>query len=98
MHTCDAPSVGFVDVLTLRRFVWDTSGRLPNLNKINLCDCDDREMYERAREERVKLIDLLSGFDDGLANTIIETESLDNVRNEDVLGALRNVTRSQVNN
>ena len=86
-----------MDILTLRRFVWDTSGRVSSLTKANLCDFDDREMYERAKEERVKLIDLLSGFDDELANIIIEAESMDNVRNEDVLNALRNVTLSQVN-
>lgn len=88
---------GIIDLLTLEKYQYSTDAKNV-FTKSPLTEKSDGALWEGAKLERSKLIDALSGLDDYLANVVISSESLDDIKTVDVAKALRNVTLEQVNN
>uniref|UniRef100_A0A182QEH8 Ribosome-releasing factor 2, mitochondrial n=1 Tax=Anopheles farauti TaxID=69004 RepID=A0A182QEH8_9DIPT len=84
--------VGVVDVLSSSRIIWDgkSKGRSYKAVPIN-----DETLHDQAQEKLYELIDVLSGMDDNLAQAIIDANSLENVKLNLVLDAIRNCTLKQ---
>lgn len=81
--------LGVIDLLSLKRIVWDQKhqGQIYKVEEIS-----DEKMFKEAREKRIQMIDTLSGHDDNLAESIIASESLENVDINLVLNAIRRLT------
>ncbi|XP_065089566.1 ribosome-releasing factor 2, mitochondrial [Ochlerotatus camptorhynchus] len=82
---------GIIDILSGTQVVWDrnSSGRMYKsipLGESELANAQDK-LYET--------IDSLSGMDDQLAQAIIEADSMENVKPELVLNAIRSCTMKQ---
>lgn len=85
---------GLVDILSMNKTLW-----VRNDGKIQesiLTEKNDGSAWEIAMKARSNLIDKLSEFNDDLANTIINKDSLENVETTVVAKALRQVTMQQV--
>lgn len=65
------------------------------MTRLELTKKSDPELWEDARRSRSHLVDVLSTFDDTLANLIISSESFD-ITTVDIIKALREVTLKQV--
>ncbi|XP_070494228.1 ribosome-releasing factor 2, mitochondrial isoform X3 [Chironomus tepperi] len=80
---------GVIDLLSLKKIVWDQKhqGQIYKVEEIS-----DDEMFKKAREKRMQMIDSLSGHDDNLAEAIIAGESLENVDVNLILNAIRRLT------
>lgn len=81
--------LGVIDLLSLKRIVWDQKhqGQIYKVEEIS-----DEKIFKEAREKRMQMIDTLSGHDDNLAESIIASESLENVDINLVLNAIRRLT------
>lgn len=53
------------------------------------------DLLDQAVTKRCELIDLLSGYDDALADAVISSDSLENIDSALVLRAIRNATIQQ---
>lgn len=67
-----------------------------HVQRIEITEKSEPLLFEETKGARSRLIDVLSSYDDSLANLIINSESLDSVTIVDVVKALRQVTLSQV--
>uniref|UniRef100_A0A182F4M4 Paired amphipathic helix protein Sin3a n=1 Tax=Anopheles albimanus TaxID=7167 RepID=A0A182F4M4_ANOAL len=87
-----AQLVGLIDVLSMSRIVWDhaSNGRTYEISPIK-----DDATLERVRQKLEELIDLLSGMDDNLAQAIIDSDSMENIKHSIVLDAIRACTAKQ---
>lgn len=81
--------LGVIDLLSMKRIVWDQKhqGQIYKIEEIS-----DEKIFKEAREKRMQMIDTLSGHDDNLAESIIASESLENVDINLVLNAIRRLT------
>lgn len=81
-------------MLSMSQVVWDhkSSGRTYEVSPIK-----DAATLERVRQKLEELIDLLSGIDDNLAQAIIDSDSMENIKLNIILDALRACTAKQVN-
>uniref|UniRef100_A0A182WTC1 Ribosome-releasing factor 2, mitochondrial n=1 Tax=Anopheles quadriannulatus TaxID=34691 RepID=A0A182WTC1_ANOQN len=84
--------VGVIDVLSASQIIWDSKGKGRSYKAIPI---SDEQLHDQVQEKLYELIDLLSGMDDNLAQAIIEANSLENVKLNLVLDALRNCTLKQ---
>lgn len=84
-----------IDLLTLEKYIYSADTK-NILTKSPLSEQVDGALWEDAKLERTKLIDTVSGLDDTLADVVISSESLEDVRTVDVVKALRNITLEQV--
>lgn len=80
---------GIVDIVRQKQLMFENEGQ----KRIILPLRPDMETF--VNEKRRTLIDMISGFDDDLANIIISNDSLDNVNDVDLLNAIRRVTINQ---
>ncbi|XP_050086695.1 ribosome-releasing factor 2, mitochondrial isoform X1 [Anopheles aquasalis] len=89
----DGKLVGLIDVLSMSQIVWDhkSSGRTYEISPIK-----DAATVERVRQKLEELIDLLSGIDDNLAQAIIDSDSMENIKLSIILDALRACTAKQL--
>uniref|UniRef100_A0A182PMD0 Ribosome-releasing factor 2, mitochondrial n=1 Tax=Anopheles epiroticus TaxID=199890 RepID=A0A182PMD0_9DIPT len=84
--------IGVIDVLSASQIVWDGKSKGRSYKAIPITD---EELHDQVQEKLYELIDLLSGMDDNLAQAIIEANSLENVKLNLVLDAIRNCTLKQ---
>ncbi|EFA06892.2 ribosome-releasing factor 2, mitochondrial [Tribolium castaneum] len=84
---------GIVDVLTLEKITYDRSND-KLMSRVEITKKSDPELWEDARRLRSHLVDVLSTFDDSLANLVISSESFD-ITTVDIIKALRSVTLKQ---
>ncbi|KAL9707276.1 hypothetical protein quinque_010794 [Culex quinquefasciatus] len=82
---------GVVDVLSGAQVVWDKQNHGRTYKAIPLVD----QQLVEAQDKLYQIIDVLSGMDDGLAQAIIESDSMDNVKPELVASAIRACTMKQ---
>lgn len=76
----------------MKQITWDqeNQGRSYKIGPIV-----DNHLAKRAKEQRLKIIDTLSGLDDNLAETIIANDSLENISLDVILNAIRKLTINQ---
>lgn len=79
-------------MLTLEKLIWHNN----IFHKESLTENTDAKLWNAAKELRSHQIDQLSELDDNLANTIIASDSLDNIQTSDVVAAVRKATIEQV--
>lgn len=79
--------------MSIEKLLWDST---MNVTRTNLTEKGDGKAWEMAVRARTSLIDKLSGHDDGLAETIISQNSLDNIKTVEIVNALQRVTLHQV--
>ncbi|XP_044264059.1 ribosome-releasing factor 2, mitochondrial [Tribolium madens] len=84
---------GIVDVLTLEKIMYNRNND-KLMNRVEITKKSDPELWEDARRLRSHLVDVLSTFDDSLANLVISSESFD-ITTVDIIKALRSVTLKQ---
>ncbi|KAG8036997.1 hypothetical protein G9C98_004319 [Cotesia typhae] len=84
--------VGILDLLTLEKIIFDKTSQGTKLLRQKLAETEDGFLLERAREKRRLLVDKLSTIDDGLANFIIEQDSLDDIPTQVIADSLRSST------
>ncbi|XP_047994205.1 ribosome-releasing factor 2, mitochondrial [Leguminivora glycinivorella] len=82
--------VGLIDLVTKDEIIW-TQGRGQNLLRRKLAE-KDGDRWEHTLEQHTALIDQLSSLDDYLADTIIQEESLENLKTEEINAAIRRCT------
>lgn len=88
--------LGLIDVLTLEKLIWDSSSQ-NNFTRVPITAENDNLLWEETMKSRQDLIDRITTYDDDLANIVISSESLDNVKTQEVTKALRKITAEQVN-
>lgn len=84
---------GIVDLLRLEKCLW-SGDRGENLRREPLSE-GDGSLWHEAKRSREKLTDTLSDLDNGLAETVIALESLDNISHQHLSEALRRVCLMQ---
>lgn len=82
---------GIIDVIDLQELRFDPAKEGRVYKKLPLGE----ELRRQAVEKRCEMIDLLSGYDDALADAIITNDSLENIDSSLVLKAIRNATIHQ---
>lgn len=80
---------GIIDILSKKQLMFENEGR--KCSKISI----QPEMDEFITKKRNELIDLVSGFDDNLADVIISNNSLDNLDEDLLSNAIRRATINQ---
>lgn len=80
---------GIIDLISLKKVVWEQKHQGMSYQ---IDDIKDKDLLDYALEQRLGMIDKLSGHDDKLAETIIASESLENVSIDQILNALRRLT------
>lgn len=90
VHVCRSLP-GIVDIVELKELRFDQSidGSIYTESSLS------GELHEEALEKRIELIDTLGGYDDQLAEHIINNESLENVDNDLIHGAIRRTTMAR---
>lgn len=83
---------GLVDLIVMKQFTFDPSnqGMSYKVEPIR-----DEELKEFATNRRLQVVDILSTLDDALANIIIENDSMENVKIDDLMRSIRNLTIKQ---
>lgn len=66
------------------------------INRLGISEKTEPKLWEEVKMARAKIVDILSIFNDPLANLVINSESLDDVTTLDIAKALREVTLRQV--
>lgn len=80
---------GIIDLISMKKINWDQKHQGMSYS---VEDIKDESLLAEALEKRLEMIDTLSGYDDKLAETIIASESLENVSVDLILHALRRLT------
>jgi elongation factor G len=83
---------GLIDLLLMKQFIFDSSNQGMSY-KVEPIANDD--LKEFAKNRRLQVIDILSTMDDKLAETIINDESMENVKINELLSSIRNLTINQ---
>lgn len=83
--------VGIIDILELKELRFDQSKEGRVYFKIPLSG----ELLKNAVDKRCEIIDLMSGYDDKLADEIIKNDSLEAIDSSIVRQAIRNLTIKQ---
>ncbi|XP_030765251.1 ribosome-releasing factor 2, mitochondrial isoform X2 [Sitophilus oryzae] len=84
----------FVDVVTSELIKYG-QGKNKNMLKEPLTEKEFPKLFSEAKEARVKAIETLADFDDELANTVIASESFENISNDDIIISLVKVTNQK---
>lgn len=82
---------GIIDVLELKELRFDQSKEGRVYAKVPLSG----ELLKEAVDKRCEIIDLMSGYDDKLADKIIQNDSLESIDSSIVRQAIRNLTVRQ---
>lgn len=82
---------GIIDILDLKELRFDQSKDGSVYTKTALSE----DIRKKAVEKRCEIIDMMSGFDDKLANAVIQNDSLENIDSSIVQQAIRNLTLKQ---
>ncbi|KAJ0173441.1 hypothetical protein K1T71_010590 [Dendrolimus kikuchii] len=82
--------IGLIDLIRLEEIIF-TKGRGQSYQYRKITEKDDGKKWEAAILDHRQLIDTLSSLDDGLAETIIQKESLE-IEPKDVVDAVRRCT------
>ncbi|XP_049878127.1 ribosome-releasing factor 2, mitochondrial [Pectinophora gossypiella] len=82
--------IGLIDLVTREEIIW-THGRGQSYTRRKLTERDGKRFEETLSNHR-QLVDTLSSLDDTLADTIIQQESLDNLKSEEIDQAIRRCT------
>lgn len=53
------------------------------------------DLHKQISEKRCEMVDLVSGYDDELANTVISMDSLESIETDNILAAIRRCTLAQ---
>ncbi|CAH0550107.1 unnamed protein product [Brassicogethes aeneus] len=85
---------GVIDVLSLHLVTYGKDGK--QLERAELTERSDLEIWTRAMEARRNIIDTISGYNDELAEIVIENDSLDKISTDDVTTGIRKATLSNV--
>uniref|UniRef100_A0A182NE67 Ribosome-releasing factor 2, mitochondrial n=1 Tax=Anopheles dirus TaxID=7168 RepID=A0A182NE67_9DIPT len=88
----DGKLVGIIDILSAARIIWDGKNKGRSYKAVPI---SDEALHDQVQEKLYDLIDVLSGMDDNLAQAIIDANSLENVKLNLVLDAIRNCTLKQ---
>ncbi|KAJ2938559.1 hypothetical protein O0L34_g13056 [Tuta absoluta] len=83
--------IGLIDIVNLEEIIW-TQGRGQNYVRRKLTEKEDGKIWENTLDSHRKLVDTLSAMDDTLAETIIQQESLDNIKGSEIESAVRRCT------
>lgn len=83
--------LGIIDILELKELCFDKSKEGRVYAKVPL----HGELLKKAIEKRCEIIDLMSGYDDKLADEIIKNDSLENIDSSIVRKTIRNLTIKQ---
>lgn len=84
--------VGIIDVLSTTKIIWDMKSKGRSYQAVHI---NQEEQQDQLHEQLYEIIDTLSGLDDNLAQAIIESNSLESVKLNLVLDAIRNCTLKQ---
>lgn len=82
---------GIIDLLELKELRFDQSKEGRVYAKIPLIG----ELLKNSIDKRCEIIDIMSGFDDKLADEVIQNDSLENVNSSIIGQAIRNLTIKQ---
>lgn len=88
---CISYLIGIVDILELKELRFDQSKEGRVYVKIPLSG----ELLKKAIDKRCEIIDLMSGYDDKLADEIIKNDSLETIDSLLVKQSIRNLTIKQ---
>lgn len=77
-----------MDLINLKKLKWESSSSGQSYQNIPLTD-EESKIY---KEKQIEMIDTISGIDDELAETIISTGEISNIKPELILRALRRST------
>lgn len=83
---------GVIDLIDLKALHFDQEQGGQFYDEIPLTD----EMLKNAIDKRCEIVDLLSGFDDTLANEVIKSDSLKDIKSSSVKQAIRTLTSKQI--
>ncbi|CAH1117493.1 unnamed protein product [Phaedon cochleariae] len=83
--------IGIIDVLTLELLKYGTV-KEKLVTKIPLNEQNHPKYWNDAKLIRSQIIDKLTDYDDELANTVIESESLEEITTKDIVRSIRTVT------
>ena len=84
---------GVIDIVTMRKVIWDSSdAEGSSYNCVPIDKDKERDVYESACEARTQLIDRLADFDSLLFDKIIEEVPYEKISPVDILRALRTAT------
>lgn len=86
---------GIVDLVTLRKHLWDDSTDGRNYTISQLEKSNDSSLYEKAYEYKVKLIEQLADLDEVIAHHILNDTDYNDIPAVDVMNAIRKATLSQ---
>lgn len=86
--------IGLVDIVTLEKLIFQQNNQGMQIQRLKLTE-NDEQLFELAKEKRKELTDQISGFDDQLANIVIEKNSLDEITDQNLVDSLRRVTVSR---
>ncbi|XP_058817952.1 ribosome-releasing factor 2, mitochondrial [Topomyia yanbarensis] len=82
---------GVIDILTGTQVVWDKQSNGRTYKSVPLSEKRELDV----RNSLLEIIDILSGIDDDLAQSIIDSDSMENIDPELVLRAIRKCTLKQ---
>ncbi|CAG9761363.1 unnamed protein product [Ceutorhynchus assimilis] len=83
---------GIVDVLSLELIQYHNK----DITKVQLSEKEYPMLFDEAQKARLKVIEQLTDYNDELANTVINSESFDNISSLDIIKALQKVTLDKV--
>lgn len=83
---------GLIDLIVMKQFTFDSTSQGRSYKVEPIRNAND---IITAEEKRIEIVDLLSGLDDKLAETIIKDENLETVDIDLILSAIRNLTINQ---
>lgn len=85
-------SSGMVDVLELKALHFGEGKSEHTYTEASL----ENDALKIAIEKRCEIVDLLSGYDDNLANEVISNDSLKDIKSHSIKQAIRNLTAKRV--
>jgi elongation factor G len=86
--------VGVTDILTMEKVIYDRS-KDKQITRVGITEKSDPILWEEVKRTRTQLVDILSTFDDVLADLVISSESFDAVTTADIIKAVHQVTLKQ---
>ena len=84
---------GVIDLITLKKLVWDTSKQGLTYQQTSLDSAG--ELWQEATRARAKLVEQLADLDDHLAELIIQQESVECVSSSELVESLKRVTQAK---
>lgn len=91
----DGKFTGVIDLLSLEMLQYGVDEK-KSVKQVQLTEKDNSKLWKEAKQGRLELIDKLTSYNDDLAEKVIASGSLDDIKSVDVIKALREVTLAQV--